>query len=1001
MKKRTNFKMHQWLCSLLFVFCSFSIFAQTTVSGTIIGPDNEPLIGATVLAKGTATGTTTDIDGSFMLKVPEDIKTIVVSYTGFTSQEIDITENSKFSISLEESSALLSEIVVVGYGQTQKSVLTGAVSSVNVAELEDRGPGQLQSSIQGKNAGIAITPSSGAPDAGFKVRIRGTGSNGNNEPLYIVDGMRTDDISFLEANQIASMEILKDAASAAIYGAEAANGVVLITTKKGSASESSIRYDLQYGIQSYRGNMELMDANQWSKYLSDAGVDTIDVSNATTTNWIDEIFETAPMQRHSLSFLGGNDKTTYSVQGSYFDQAGILGGKERSNFKRISTKLGLETQAKDWLKVGVDICYTNSTSRGLSGSLDDVGIGGLISSAILMDPTTPVTYGSDVPDFVQALDQEIVRKDENGNIYGLSNIVDGEIYNPLLALDLQQGDGAKSNRLFSTVYGTIDFTENLSFTSRIGVDSDNGTYHLWTPSFYATATRTSTVASATRNSYNSFNWQIENFATYKIGFGNNKITLLAGQSAYQESMQTFNATASGLAAEINELSYIDGSEQSSNIIGGQTVQKLASYFGRANFEIANKYLLSASVRTDGSSLFPEGKQWGVFPAVSVGYILSREDFFPTDGILNFVKLRASWGQNGSLSNVGPGAWKSGINFLYSYADAEGNFITAAEPGVLENPDLTWETSEQIDLGIDFGFFDDRLSLSVDYYNKQTKDLLNTGIIPGFVGNAAPVVNLGDVSNKGFEFETSYRNRDNALKYQISANFATLKNEVTKLDENLEFASASGAANVGTAWTPSSFEEGQPAWYFRGYQTNGLADDGTVNIVDVNGDGEITPDDHTFIGNPHPKLVYGGAINLKYNQFDFTLFLQGQSGNDILMGFNRTDRGTVNRPTVFLEDNFFAPSVSSNGYNSDMMVFDGSFMRIKQIQLGYNFGNNILKSTNFLDRVRVYVSLEDYFTFTKYPGLDPEIGSKFNDVVGIDRGNYPIAGRIMFGASVKL
>ena len=978
------------LLLILTIGISQSAIAQRAIQGKVLDAAGEVLIGASVLVKGTTTGTTTDVDGSFSLNLPENQNILLISYTGYSDLEVDMTGLSNYTATMLEDSELIDEVVVIGYGRQKKSVVTGAVGSVNIEQLANRSPGRLESTMQGTVAGIAITPNSGAPDAGFKIKIRGTGSNGPTEPLFIVDGMRTRDISFIEPANIASLEVLKDAASASIYGAEGANGVILITTKNGSVGNKGVSYSFQVGSQSYRGDMELMTTSQWSQYLADAGAGGLErINTDQNTNWIDEIFQSAPVMRHSLGFDGGNEKLSYHFGANYFDQAGILGGSDNSRFRRISANVGLKSKVNDRLTVGVNLTAAQERSRG--AGFGDVNVGGILSNSILMDPSTPVTYTGAFPDFVAGLDQGLLTKDDKGNIYGLSEVTNGEIINPFISLSQTNGDGTNDKTLFGSAYATLEIIDGLSVTSRFGYDNVNGTFHNWSPAYFATPTRQSTIASSQFRVFNSTGYQWENFLSYDFevaqGVG---LDLLAGTSIYSTTFNQLAGSASGLVTGAQEASYIDGSESSNNVIGVNTVQRQQAFFGRASLNVQDKYLLMASLRRDGTSLFGTDNRFKNYPGVSAGWVFSRENFMPQGGFFNFGKLRASWGQAGSLSGVQPGDGQSLLQALFQYSGG-----VAIDPASLANPDLTWETSEQINIGVDLGMLEDRLTLSVDYFDKKTKDLITTSSPPGFIGNAAPLVNAGTMKNTGVEFELSYKNNDNPnFKYQVSANLTTLKNEVTELNA---VDILQGTQQVGVSWNPSAFEVGQPAWYFRGYQTDGLNADGTPNIIDADGDGLITPSDYGFIGSPHPTLLYGGIVNLEFGGgFDFTLFVQGQAGNDILMGFNRTDRGEGNKPTVFLDDDFFAPNLDGQGYESDFMIFDGSFMRIKQIQLGYDFGEKV----SALKNLRVFVSLEDYFTFSDYPGLDPEVGSSFNDGIGIDRGTYPIPGRIIFGASTN-
>ncbi len=810
--------------------------------------------------------------------------------------------------------------------------------------------------------------------------------------------MRTRDVRFLESSAIQSLEILKDAASASIYGAEGANGVVLISTKDGTKWDSGIEYTAQFGTQMYRGKMELMNSDEYISYLNTAG-DTTFVGQGANTDWLDELFEPAPIMRHQLTFSGGDDQLSYSLGGSYFDRAGIIGGKDRSRFERAALNLGLRAKVKPFLELGLNASYANEQSKG-SAIFGDQNVGGIVSSAILMDPTTPVVYNQE--DGAAAIEANIdngpLSTDEDGNVYGISQLVGGEVINPFVYLDQINGDGNKSNRLFASACGRLGLLENLSFTSRIGADMTNGLFHNWSPSYYYSTERQSATPFSMFNKFDSKGIQWENFLTYDLDFGDAMdISFLAGQSIYSNTTTFLNVFAGGLVANANEVSYADGSEASTDLTGGKSEQRLQSFFGRINFNIQDKYLVMASLRRDGTSLFTEDNRFKTYPGVSVGWVLSREDFFNNSGHLNFVKLRASWGQTGSLSGVPPGAGQAGIGFAYRIYDAADNAIVVGESSELSNPDLTWETSEQTDIGIDFGFFQDRLSFSVDWFQKLTKDLIATSSAPGYIGNAPPLFNAGTMSNKGMEFELAYRNNDNAVNYQLSANLTTLKNEVTEVNSGSGQIQGSQNARVGTSWVPTVFEQGQPAWYFSGYQSNGLDESGNLQLVDLNEDGVIDAEDQTYIGDPHPDLIYGAGVNLEYKKFDFTLFVQGQMGNDILVGYLREDRATQNRPTYMNDADFFAPTLNvGNSLRSDKMIFDGSFTRVKQIQLGYSIDGR----DNRFDNCRIFVSLEDYFTFTSYTGLEPEVGSSFNDAAGIDRGVYPIPGRVMLGASLK-
>ncbi len=959
------------------------------------------------------------------MQAPATATTLVVSYIGYTNQEVPINGRTTINITLQEDQQALEEVVVVGYGTQQKSLVTGAISSVKAEEIATVSSSRVEQALQGRTAGVTVLPASGSPGSGMRVRVRGTGSNASSEPLYIVDGVRAGGIEYLDPSEIASIEVLKDAASAAIYGAEGANGVVIITTKTGKTNTSEFSYGFQYGIQSVGDLMPMMNAQQYQQYLEAAnspGRPTAAEAAAVGegTNWFEETFESAPQQRHSLSFSGGTEKSSFLVNGNFFTQEGVMGG-DKAKFDRYTVRINSDHKIKDWLNIGERFSYSHFTRRALA---ENDEFGGLISSALSLDPLTPVIYNGPLPAHVQSAitaGQPLVR-DENGNYYGISNFIRGEYGNPLARISLARGY-TNQNKVVGNVYADIDILQGLRFTTRFGIDGAFQRQHGWTPRFWFSSESQNTVANASDSQNNWFTWQWENFATYQKTIGNHGFTLLAGTSAVKRMWNYIGGSYSGLFKERETFSYADTTPDALDRIGSNaSTSTLASYYGRLSYDYAGKYLLNATVRRDGSSLFAPDKAWGTFPSLSLGWVVSNEDFFPETSI-NHLKLRASWGQNGSLSSVPIGQWFSAVSVIGRYPDASGNYLVGAAPTNLPNPDLTWETSEQLDFGIDVALFNNRLTFTADYFDKKTKDLLTPGVAPGFVGAALPFVNGGDVQNKGWEFELGYRNdAAKAFQYEISGNITTIKNKVTYLDPDVNEILG---ASVGTGWNATVFKEGLPIWHFRGYKTDGIFQSqeqisaylnstgitgynpkpGDPIVVDVNGDERISPADQTMIGNPHPDVIFGARVNLAYKGFDLLAFVQGQLGNDILMGFSRTDRPTANKPAFFFEDrwtgegstnSWFAPNTTSVYiYNSDLMVFDGSYARIRQLQLGYTLPNT-LTSRIKVRNARVYVSLDNYFTFTDYPGLDPEAGSNNVNSLGIDRGTYPVPRIAMFG-----
>ncbi|RLD85376.1 MAG: TonB-dependent receptor, partial [Bacteroidetes bacterium] len=924
------------------------------------------------------------------------------SMVGFSALEQNATAGKPLSVVLEESAVGLNEVVVVGYGVQKKSLVTGAISQVTEAEIKQSPASRVDQAIQGMTSGVTVLPTSGSPGAGTQIRIRGVNSNGNSNPLFIVDGMKTGDINNIDPGDIKSVEILKDAASSAIYGTEGSNGVILITTKSGEQGKGVISYDFQYGIQNSRSNMKLMNAEQYGQWQEEAGATIPIVQDGTNTDWLSEIFQSAPMQKHHLSFSGGTEKTKYFLSTSYFNQDGIVGGS-KANYNRLTTRLNVTSDIKKWLEVGTNMSYSHSNQHYIA---QDNEYRSVVNSALGMDPLTPVTYQEIPSNVIDLINQgRTILQDENGYYYGLAKYVTGEIVNPVAFLQTFHNK-IKQDKLLGTSYVTLKPLKGLSITSRIGYDLTFQSNHSWNPLFYFSPENQNSMTTIDDNLNKWSRWLWENFASYTRTIDKHSFSALIGYSAEESESPWFYMHSGPMIAEGDQYAYHSyvTSHDFDKVGGTYSRQTMNSIFSRLTYSYMNKYLVEASLRRDAASVFPKNNKSALFPSVSLGWVLSNENFFNVKNI-SYLKLRGSWGQNGSKANL-PGNedtefWVfSGIQ----YPDATDNFQSGSQIEKLTNPDLRWERTEMLDIGFDSRFFNDKLSLSIDYYNKITKDLIVLGTGPLSVGNNYPFVNGGDVSNKGFEFDLGYRNSDHAFKYSINANFSTVKNEVTKLAVNAPIAGAN-VRGYNLTW----FEEGYPIWYFKGYKTDGIDPaTGDPIVVDVNGDGQITPDDQTMIGDPFPDFTYGATVNLAYKGFDFRFFLQGVAGNDIFMGWYRTDRPYSNKPEFMFTDRWTpshtdatmptANNTSDFVYRSDLMVKSGSYARIKQIQVGYTMPKKWFSDN--IQMLRLFVSLDDYFTFTKYPGLDPEVGSYNPTSQGVDRGLYPISGKVLFGLNVK-
>jgi len=1016
--------MRKTVLTIISMFLCIIAFGQEkTITGKVTDASNDsPLPGVNIYIEGTTIGTTTDMDGNYQIEVPEDENVLVFSFVGYQQKQVQIGERTTIDVALETVSEELEEVVVVGYGTQQKSLVTGSISKVESEDLSGLPISRAEEALEGKTAGVSVVPSSGSPGAGMNVRIRGAGSNQSSQPLYIVDGMKTGDISFLSPSDIESIEVLKDAASAAIYGAEGANGVVLISTKSGSAEESRVSYNVQYGMQNAGNTAEPMTADMYTTYMDEAGHDvTVEAPNTANTNWVDETFQQAPMQKHNLSFSGGNEKSTYMFSGTYFNQKGIVGG-DKADFKRYSLRLNTSHEVKDWLEVGNNLTYTNFSRSAIS---EDNVFGSVIGNALMFDPLVPATYDG-TPEIIQnALDNDMNPvTNSDGEYYGVSQNTLGEIVNPLAAIKNSKGN-TEQDKLFGNVFARLQPIEGLNITSRFGVDYASQLYHTWSPKYWYSVENQSNATDVRDNYDKWYTWLWENFAEYSFSVNNHNVTVLGGVSAQQFTHKYLTTLSGPLFKEGDTFAQHGSSEQQGRLSGNKEVSKQASYYARVNYDYMNKYMFEAAFRRDGSSLLGPEYKWGNFPSLSVGWVVSEEDFWGVDAI-NFLKFRGSWGQNGSLSNLGYDQYRALITTSgLRYPDAAGGYYTAAEPQALANPELKWETSEQTNFGMDMYFWDSRLTLSADYYQKVTKDLLTPSSPPLSVGNYAPYVNAGDVTNKGLELQLGLRKREGDFNYNMNFNLSTNDNEVTYLNPLLDRVSG---ANVGTGWTVTYFEEGKPVWYFRGYETDGVFQNETQiqNYIDEHGlseydpepgdpvivnnkdDGLINAEDQVMVGDPHPDIQFGANFNFSYKNFDMRMYMTGQTGNDILMAWNRTDRATYNRPQYFYDnrwtgegstnDFFRAQTQNPLAYHSDMLVFDGSYMRVKQIELGYRLPENVLRPLN-ISQARVFVSLNDYFTFTSYPGMDPVAGSYNVQSQGVDRGVYPIAKKVMTGLSV--
>ena len=1009
---------------LLLIVSSSTALAQELmkVTGLVVDQNSDPLIGVTITVKGDAKGgAVTGLDGDFSIMVPKG-KTLVFSYLGYQTKEVAAVA-SKLKINMKEDSKLLDDVVVVGYGVQKKSSVTGAISQVKKEDIENRTITNAKAALQGKTAGVQVISSSSAPGSSPTIRIRGYSSNVSSDPLYVVDGVRLSDISGIDPNDIASMEVLKDAASAAIYGAEAGNGVVLITTKKGSVGNGRVTYDFQYTTESLAKVPKLLNAEEYIQYMKEGKTFTEDYllknwDGKTNTSWVDAIYGKGHMMKHNLGFNGGNQNGNYYLSLTYLDNNGMVKG-DNDIYRRLTATINAEYQIKPWLKVGTTNQIEKYNARSVSESNE---YGGMLTAVLQMDPLTPVTYAPDnLPlHMANALASgKHLLTDANGNYYGVSKFYAGEQYNPFIMRDnnISRNSGFNVN---GSIYADFKPFKGFVFTSRLGYRLSGTRSSTTSLPFYGNVTQSKDYVDQSATSSTSIYYQWENFANYMKKIGDHTVNAMVGMSFQESTYDYVNGSLTGNgedAIKKNDplfyfLNY--GSASATKGVGGEKTRSAKySYFGRLSYDYKNRYYLQASLRADAADLskLPSTNRWGYFPAVSAGWTISEEKFFaPLRNAFTSLKLRASWGQNGSLAALSGYAYSTDMAQGSIYPLVPGNnYTTSVRPSSMGNDELKWETSEQINLGLDGLLFKGRMNFGIDYFSKKTKDLLVNGTTPSLViGGTTSPMNAGNVSNKGFEFELGWRDNIGDFSYGIRGNLATLKNEVTYIDPSITRL----AGSTFHTYTITYFEQGYPVYYFRGYKFTGIdPKTGNPQFADLDNSGDISDGDLTDIGNAIPKFTYGITLTAAYKGFDFTLFGSGSSGNKIFNCINRPDYQMVNKmKEVFYDDrwtvdnpNGTKPRAGADNLDkyacSSAMVYDGSYFKIKQIQLGYNLPKTLLKKAA-INSLRLYVSLDDFFTFTKYPGFDPEASANATSGMGIDKGAYPMSKKVVMGFNLE-
>lgn len=1016
------------------------------ITGIVLDEKGEPVIGANIIEKGTTNGTTTDIDGRFSLELSAQ-SVLQVSYVGFDSQEVPVGSYNTLNIRLKENTSALDEVVVVGYGVQRKKLVTGAIVQVKGSVIEKQNTSNIFGALQSQAPGINISKTSGQPGQESKVSIRGVGTIGNSAPLYVVDGIVRSSINDLDPAIIESIDVLKDAASAAIYGARAANGVILVTTKKGVESKPTITYNGYLGWANVYKKIPMLNAKQYAEMITEGCENSeralpdfsslvprwndIQGGAFNGTDWFSEAqVHSAPTQKHSIALRGGNSSMVYSSGFSYFTEEGTIGAPVQASYDRYTFFINSEVnvikndRGRTIAKIGENVSYAYYTNNGIS-------TGGFFGNPIIgFFRTSPF------------LPNEVTED----SAYNFAIPWNSQEYNPIGYMVNTQGYGKNSNHKFNgNAYLTIEPIKNLVYRGNFGVNVDGNFSSNYSPVYNLSTSTIRTEDGTSQSMTLGLGWTFENTLRYSFSMKEHDVDVLIGQSvestggklsAGMNGSNINNIFGDPLYAYLNNTkSIVEGKTSLSGY--PLTEYKLMSYFGRLNYTFKDKYLLTAIIRSDGSSNFAPDKRWGYFPSVSAGWILTHEAFIK-DHIdwLDFLKIRASWGVNGNQS-ITPFQYLSTIAFdsnsKYVFNSDKKTSVTGGYANILPNPDVTWERSEQTDFGFDANFLDSRLRLSFDWYKKVTKDWLVEAPILASYGTNAPYINGGDIENKGVEIALNWNDDIQGLKYGVGLNLSTNKNQVIRI-ANAE-GIIHGPINSLFGTTPEFVraEVGYPIGYFWGFKTAGVFQDqeeidqyknsrgekimpnarpGDLVFVDLNGDGVFNggDEDKGKIGDPNPEVTVGLSINLEYKGFDLSLISTGVFGVDIAQSYRNWSASTDNFTLYDYENRWTGPGTSNvapklyytpsvnDTYISDRYIKKGDYWRISNLTLGYDF-KKIWQSAP-LEQFRFYVSANNLLTITGYEGMDPDVGwGEPSWAKGMDVGFYPTPRVFMFGLSV--
>lgn len=1012
--------------------------AQTyEIKGTVSDSGGYPLPGVSIVVKNTTKGASSDFDGNFVVSNVSNGETLLFTYIGYAPKEIMITNSNELAVVLEEDTQSLEAVVVVGYGTQKKSVVTGSISSVKAADLEGLPVERVEQALQGRVAGVVIAADAGQPGSSSTVRIRGITTLGTNDPLWVIDGVVVDagGIGYLNQSDIASMEVLKDAASQAIYGARSAGGVILVTTKKGKKGKIRVSYNGFVGISAASKKLSLLNAAEYGAVLNEASIadgGPIIFSDVRAlgvgTNWQDVIFNDAAMRTsHEISVSGGNDVSTFYASFGLTDQEGIV-MSEVSQFNRKNIRLNSTHKLSNIFKVGQTLGYAHKRSMGITTNSE---YGGPLSSAIHLDPLTPVVITDPVVANSAPYSTQNVFRDENGNPYGISEMVGQEMTNPLADIQRSIGNYGWSDDFVGNAFIEVTPIEGLVFKSSVSGKMSYWGDESFTPEYYLQTTSVNAQNRLYRGRSKGFGWNLENTILYTKTVNLHNFSVLLGQGVYIDDISSGTSiTYFDLPVDNREDASFNFAVTDDQILGSTWTadqHKVTSLFSRITYNFDEKYLFTGIVRRDGSSRFGENNRFGVFPSFSAGWNVTNEDFWPENNILNKLKVRGGYGVTGNdaIGNFGYLALVSGgRNYIFG---SDGGIIYAGySPDASDNPDLKWEETSQTNVGFEARLFND-LNVTFDYFIKKTTGILQTVDIPGYVGTGDPLGNVADMQNMGLELELGFKKDFGDFRFSANGNVSYLKNEVTFLGNGKEYiTSGVGFQSMGDV---TRIQVGESVNSFYGYSTNGVfqntaevtsyvnasgviiqpdAVPGDFKWVDTDGDGSITDNDKSFLGTPLPKFTFGLTLNLKYKAFDFMVFTQGVAGNKIFQGLRRLDVTDANYQTSILNRWTGEGSTNSNprltnedpngnyGKFSDYYLEKGDFLRVKTIQFGFTLPSEVVNQIG-AQKLRVYVTGENLYTFTNYTGFDPEIGGS---VMGIDRGFYPQARSLMFGLNLQ-